>query len=134
RWRPEPLAALASKIRHTMPVNAQGTITAPQAADLVAHILKASRFPAGGRELAADEPALGGIGWPPGPAQQTAGAPASSKAYPPLGNMAQLMRAIFFPSSNLIFTVQTRDPGAPAAPAADGRAAAGGFSFVEWGA
>ena len=30
--------------------------------------------------------------------------------------MAQLMRGIFFPNSNLIFTVQTRDPGAPAPP------------------
>ena len=31
--------------------------------------------------------------------------------------MAQLMRGVFFPNSNLIFTVQTRDPAAPAPPA-----------------
>jgi hypothetical protein len=47
--------------------------------------------------------------------------------------MAQLMRGIFFPNSNLIFTVQTRDPGAKVEPAAGGPQA-GGFSFVEWGA
>jgi hypothetical protein len=46
--------------------------------------------------------------------------------------MAQLMRGIFFPNSNLIFTVQTRDPGAPAKPTADNPNA--GFSFVDWGA
>ena len=58
------------------------------------------------------------------------------RAFPPLGNMAQLMRGIFFPNSNLIFTVQTRDPGAPA-PKPDPAAAGGqtgGFSFVDWGA
>jgi hypothetical protein len=46
--------------------------------------------------------------------------------------MAQLMRGIFFPNSNLIFTVQTRDPGAPVKPTPDNPNA--GFSFVDWGA
>ena len=46
--------------------------------------------------------------------------------------MAQLMRGIFFPNSNLIFTVQTRDPGAPAPPPSANQT--GGFSFVDWGA
>jgi hypothetical protein len=43
---------------------------------------------------------------------------AEAAAYPPVGTVAQLMRGIFFPNSNLIFTVQQRDPGAPPAPAA----------------
>jgi hypothetical protein len=47
--------------------------------------------------------------------------------------MAQLMRGIFFPNSNLIFTVQTRDPDAPAPPPAPG-AQTSGFSWVDWGA
>ena len=31
---------------------------------------------------------------------------------PPVGTMAQIMRAIYFPNANLIFDVQMRDPGA----------------------
>jgi hypothetical protein len=62
-----------------------------------------------------------------------AAAPATGRVFPPLGNMAQLMRGIFFPNSNLIFTVQTRDPGAKPEPAAGGGQTSG-FSFVEWGA
>jgi hypothetical protein len=62
-------------------------------------------------------------------------APPSPAAAPhptPVGNAAQLMRGIFFPNSNLIFTVQTRDPAEPPKPAgAD--AQAGGFSFAAWG-
>jgi hypothetical protein len=68
-----------------------------------------------------------------GPAAQT---PAAAQAveFPPLSNMAQLMRAVYFTNSNLIFTVQTRDPGAPAKPAAADASTAAGFSFVDWGA
>ena len=66
---------------------------------------------------------------------QAAPSAAPSRVFPPLGNMAQLMRGIFFPNSNLIFTVQTHDPGAPArapAPSIGGQTA--GFSWVDWGA
>lgn len=31
----------------------------------------------------------------------------------PVGNLAQVMRGIFFPNANLLFDVQARDPGAP---------------------
>ena len=66
-------------------------------------------------------------------AQRGAGpaAPAPSRTYPPTGNLAQLMRGIFFPNSNLIFSVQQRDPGAPATPAPNspGNTA----SVFEWG-
>ena len=135
RWRQEPLSALAGKIRHTMPVNAQGTLTAAQTADLVAHILKTGGFPAGRTELAADDSTSSLIAWSAVPVEPSAGASAGSRSYPPLGNMAQLMRGIFFPNSNLIFTVQTRDPGAAATPPAAGsQAGSAGFSFVEWGA
>jgi mono/diheme cytochrome c family protein len=131
-WHTQPLSDLASKIRHTMPAGAAGTLTPQQSSDLVAHILKAGNFPASKTELPSDEEALSRIGWPAG---LVAAAPASTspgRSYPPLGNMAQLMRGIFFPNSNLIFTVQTRDPGAKPEPAAGGQT--GGFSFVEWGA
>ena len=52
----------------------------------------------------------------------------------PVGNAAQLMRGIFFPNSNLIFTVQTHDPAAPPKPAAADTQTSDGFSFAQWGA
>lgn len=49
-------------------------------------------------------------------ASQTPPRRAAAKATPaPVGTMAQIMRGIYFPSSNLIFDVQQRDPGAPIA-------------------
>ena len=134
RWSAQPLSALADKIRNTMPPGTTGTLTREQAVDLVAHVLKSGGFPAGRAELAASDDALGRIGWPrgaaaPAPAQASSGA--AAKVYPPLGNMAQLMRGIFFPNSNLIFAVQTHDPGAPA-PKRQADATAG-FSWVDWG-
>jgi hypothetical protein len=38
----------------------------------------------------------------------------------PTGTLAQLMRGVFFPNSNLIFDVQSRDPEAPPEVAEDG--------------
>ena len=129
-WHTQPLADLAGKIRNTMPADATGTLTPQQSVDLVAFILKAGGFPAGKTDLSANDAVLGTITWPSG--LVAAAASASARAYPPLGNMAQLMRGIFFPNSNLIFTVQTRDPGAPAPPPSANQTA--GFSFVDWGA
>ena len=129
-WHTQPLSDLAGKIRNTMPAGATGTLTPQQSVDLVAFILKSGGFPAGKTDLAADEATLGKITWPAG--LVAAVSPGQARVYPPLGNMAQLMRGIFFPNSNLIFTVQTRDPGAPAKPTADNPNA--GFSFVDWGA
>jgi len=129
-WHTQPLSDLAGKIRNTMPAGATGTLTPQQSVDLVAFILKSGGFPAGKTDLAADEATLGKITWPAGLVATVS--PGQARVYPPLGNMAQLMRGIFFPNSNLIFTVQTRDPGAPAKPTADNPNA--GFSFVDWGA
>jgi mono/diheme cytochrome c family protein len=134
RWNREPLSELASKIRNTMPADAPRALTPQQSADLVAHILKTSGFPASGLELASDDAALSRITWPGVAANSGAAAsPVAGRVYPPLGNMAQLMRGIFFPSSNLIFTVQTHDPGAPAPPPSTNDQSRG-FSFVDWGA
>jgi mono/diheme cytochrome c family protein len=131
-WRTQPLAALASKVRNTMPLDAPGTLTAAQTADVLAHMLKTGGFPAGRTELASTEDALKQITWPAGaPATAAVATTAQGKVYPPLGNMAQLMRGVFFPNSNLIFTVQTHDPGAPAPKKAPTDA---GFSWVDWGA
>jgi mono/diheme cytochrome c family protein len=135
-WQPQPLSDLASKIRNTMPAGAPGQLTPQQTSDIVAHLLKAGGFPAGATELAVTDETLRGIGWPQRAASaQAAAAPGGGKVYPPIGNMAQLMRGIFFPNSNLIFTVQTHDPAAkPTPPPATGGSKPGGFSWVDWGA
>lgn len=131
-WHTQPLADLVSKIRNTMPAGATGTLTPPQSTDLVAFILKTGGFPASKTELSSDEAVLRTITWPAGLVAAAASS-AQWRVYPPLGNMAQLMRGIFFPNSNLIFTVQTRDPGAPAPPPSNTNQTSG-FSFVDWGA
>ncbi len=63
----------------------------------------------------------------------TAGLPAPE----PMGNLAQVMRGILFPNSNILFDVQSSDPGAPPPEAAGGGATArfsgiyGGWQRVE---
>jgi mono/diheme cytochrome c family protein len=127
----EPLSGLLAKIRNTMPLDAPGSLTPPQTLDIVAAILKSNGFPAGRADLA--DATTGSIGWPKASNARPAAAAQTARAYPPVGNVAQLMRGVFFPNSNMIFTVQTHDPGAPVPkPSAD--AQANGFSWVDWGA
>jgi mono/diheme cytochrome c family protein len=133
RWSAQPLSDLANKIRNTMPAGSPGSLTPQQSTDVLAHILKSGGFPAGKTDLASDEAALSRIGWPKAAVTTAPASAAPGRAYPPLGNMAQLMRGIFFPNANLIFTVQTHDPAEKPQPAAGG-GQTGGFSFVEWGA
>jgi mono/diheme cytochrome c family protein len=134
-WRSEPLSALVDKIHNTMPADAPGELTPQQSVDLVAFILKSGGFPSGTTELAAANTAAASIRWPAAPAAASTrpAVAAAAKTYPPVGTVAQLMRGIFFPNSNLIFTVQTHDPGEPAPPAS-ADAQAKGFSWVDWGA
>ena len=61
-------------------------------------------------------------------ATATAQAPPSG---PPDANLAQLMRAVLFPNSNIIFNVQSQDPAAPKPAYVPEQ---GGFSWVDWGA
>ena len=53
-WRGRPLGELFEFIRETMPQDAPGTLTPPQAADLVAHILSGNRLAAGETPLPDD--------------------------------------------------------------------------------
>ena len=133
KWRTEPLSALFIKTRYTMPPAAPGQLTSEQAVDLVAHVLRSNGFPAGKAELTAAD-ATSDIGWPAPRGSDTvrAGSAAPPRTYPPVGTLAQLMRSVFFPNSNLIFTVQTRDPAAPVPPPAP-TAQGAGFSVFEWG-
>jgi mono/diheme cytochrome c family protein len=128
KWRMEPLSALFIKIRYTMPPQtaAPTALTPEQAVDLVAHVLKSNAFPAGKTDLPAPEMETSAIRWPAGPGAQ------APRTYPPAGTLAQLMRSVFFPNSNLIFTVQTRDPGAPVPPPPP-TAQGVGTSVFEWG-
>ena len=131
RWQADPLSALFTKISKTMPADAPGDLTSQQAADVLAYVLKTGGFPAGRAELAATTEATSRIGWPVQPAAPQA--PATVRAYPPVGTVAQLMRGIFFPNANLIFTVQTHDPGEKPSPQSTD-AQANGFSWATWGA
>ncbi len=53
-WTGRPVAALFDTIHKTMPADQPGTLTTQQAADLIAFLLRANRFPAGKTELPAD--------------------------------------------------------------------------------
>jgi mono/diheme cytochrome c family protein len=130
-WDKRPLIDLVDKIEKTMPATSPGSLSRGQATDLVAHLLKSSALPAGTAELNGDamlrQITLVGPAAPGAPATSEA-AIASAK---PLGNMAQVMRGILFPSSNLLFQVQTYDPAAPKTGYEPGTAS---FSWVDWGA
>jgi mono/diheme cytochrome c family protein len=121
KWRQEPLSALFIKIRYTMPPNADDAakLTPEQGADLVAHILKANRFPAGKADFAAADAATSSITWPSAPAAGEQ-PPNVVARYPPTGSVNQLMRGIFFHTANLIFAVQEVDPTElPGQPSSD---------------
>ena len=136
-WSGQRLSDLVNKIKNTMPESDPGKLTRQQSVDLVAHILKVGRFPAGQADLAMDEAALQRITMPTPQTSSTAKsgpmAVSHTPTFPPAGNMAQLMRGILFPSSNLIFNVQTHNPD-ELKTAATGTGAGGGFSWVDWGA
>jgi mono/diheme cytochrome c family protein len=135
-WGTQPLSDLANKIRNTMPQDKPATLTAQQSADIVAYLLQAGKFPAGRAELGADEAALKQITFltapAPGATPQTARSAPQGLSFPPSANLAQLMRGMLFPTSNLIFNVQTNDPSAR--KKSDLQSGTSGFSWVDWGA
>ena len=130
-WNKQPLSELFGKIKNTMPQDAPGKLTAQQTSDILAYMLQTAKFPSGRTELRPDEAALEQIGWPAGTAPAKTAAAATSVAFPPAGNLAQVMRGILFPSSNIIFTVQTHDP-AEKRTATDVNSD-GGFNWSIWG-
>jgi S-disulfanyl-L-cysteine oxidoreductase SoxD len=132
KFRMEPLSALFIQIRYAMPPvpvapaqagsAAAGSgpagggnvaaapasppqLTDEQGADLVAHLLKSNGFPAGQADFPAADAVNSQIGWPAGRGVGAGSAPASTW-YAPTGNLAQLMRGVFFHNSNLIFSIQ----------------------------
>jgi len=132
-WDKQPLSALFNKIRRTMPQDAPGKLTGEQVADVVAYILQAGKFPTAQTPLSADETVLNLIAWGTGsgvPVKPTA-VGASIPTLQATGNMAQLMRGLLFPTSNLIFNVQNTDPGGQKVGWEPTKSA---FSWVDWGA
>lgn len=130
-WDRRPLAELVDKIEHTMPATKPGTLSRAQATDLAAYLLQTNAFKAGAADLAPNDSLKQIAIVAPRGAPATTASPAASATRPP-GNMAQVMRGILFPSSNLLFNVQNQDPGeqkpgwSPGGPTA--------FSWVDWGA
>jgi mono/diheme cytochrome c family protein len=107
KFRMEPLSALFIQIRYAMPPGAADSarLTDDESADLVAHILKNNGFPSGKTDFAAAGAVSSQIAWPAGRGVGAGSAPASTW-YAPTGNLAQLMRGVFFHNSNLIFSIQ----------------------------
>ena len=91
-----------------MPQDNPGKLTASEAMDLAAFIQQAG--PAAGNVATATVP---------------------TTAFPPAGNLSQLMRGIMFPNSNILFTVQTHDPGEK--KKAGDATYNGGFNWAMWG-
>jgi len=124
-----PLVTLVDKIHKTMPFNLPGSLSRQQSIDLAAYILQTGKFPAGQAEL--NDAQLVQIAMP----TVRAAAPAATAAAgggslpPPEGNLAELMRAIAFPNSNIIFNLQIKDPGKE--PKKD--LAAQPFDYAQWG-
>src|SRR5262249_15089522 len=68
-------------------------------------------------------------------AQAPAPAKSAARTAPrPAGTLAQVMRGMFFPNSNLIFDVQQNDPGAPKKPTEGGGSATStyGNAYSGW--
>ena len=132
-WSARPLATLVDKIQKTMPFNLPGSLSRQQSTDLAAYMLQAGKFPAGQAELS--DATAAQIVLPT--TARTASASASSAAVasggialpPPEGNLAELMRAIAFPNSNIIFNLQIKDPGAQPKK----NLTSSSFDYAEWG-
>ena len=111
-WKNQPLSAVYGKVHRTMPLESPGTLMPAQSAALVAYILQANKFPAGRAELPSDEAALKLIALAPVGASAAPRNATATVSFPPVGTLNQVMRGILFPSSNVLFDVQTQDPGA----------------------
>jgi mono/diheme cytochrome c family protein len=128
-WSARPLTTLVDKIQKTMPFSLAGSLSRQQSTDLTAYILQAGKFPAGQSEL--NDAALAQVVFPTArtaPAQAV-GVSGTASLAPPEGNLAELMRAIAFPNSNIIFNVQLRDPGTQTKK----ELATSPFDYVVWG-
>ena len=110
-WKGRTLSDLYSKVHVTMPLDKPGALTPTQSAGLVAYILQGNDFPAGSADLPADEATLKLIALGPAGDPAPTRAAAATLSFPAVGTLNQVMRGILFPSSNVLFDVQTQNPG-----------------------
>lgn len=123
-----PLVTLVDKIQKTMPFNLPGSLSRQQSIDLAAYMLQFGKFPAGQADLA--DAQLIQIAFPTTRAAAAAGVAAGVGSLPPAeGNLAEFMRAIAFPNSNILFNLQIKDPGKE--PKKD--LASQPFDYAQWG-
>ena len=129
-WSARPLASLVDSIQKTMPFNVPGSLSRPQSTDLAAYVLQGGKFPAGQVELS--DATLAQITFPTARSSSVpvAASYVGASLPPPEGNLAQLMRAIAFPNSNIIFNLQLKDPGNQQKRK---EPASVPFDYVEWG-
>ena len=114
-WNNQPVSDLFDKIHNTMPLDNPGTLTNPEVADVVAYILQTNKLPAGTAELTPTNTARISLSSTTArPPQRRAGAPRclSPGRQPEPGDEGHPV-----PSSNILFDVQTQDPGARKAAA-----------------
>ena len=123
-WSARSLNDLVDKIEKTMPPQAPGSVSRQQAVDLVAHVLRAGKFPSGQTDLSLAT--LGQIAFP-GASAASAASSTGASTFAVAGNLAQLMRGVTFPNANILFNVQVKDPAKekPAMPIP--------FDYVVWG-
>jgi mono/diheme cytochrome c family protein len=125
-WSSRPLVDLVDKIQKTMPLQMPQSLSRQQSIDLTAYLLQTGRFPAAPAPLRDDM--LSQVALPAGRSLPTT-AVATGPAFAPAASLAQLMRAVAFPNSNVIFNVQIKDPGAATRP----QPGAAPFDYVAWG-
>ncbi len=127
-WSARSLADLVDKTQKTMPFSLPGSLSRQQSTDLAAYILQVGKFPAGQAEPG--DAMLAQITFP---TTRAAASPATTSGGatlpPPEGNLAELMRGIDFPNSNIIFNLQLKDPTTQPKK----QPAASPFDYVEWG-
>ena len=131
-WSAQPLLELANKIRKTMPRDETERLTEQETADLLSYILQLGKFPSGATELGGGEAALKQVNFPAPASPSPAAAAAQIPSLPAAGNVAQVMRGILFPSANIVFTVQSYDPGVKK-PVMDASPSDAGFDWFAWG-
>jgi cytochrome c len=107
-WSGRPLLDLVDKIHKTMPFEAPGSLSRQQSTDLAAHILKAGAYPAGQTDLA--EGVLTRVTFPTVDRPSQTSTSSAVGLPPPLGNLSELMRAIAFYNSNIVFNLQVKSP------------------------
>ena len=126
-WSALPVVELVDKIHNTMPLQAAAPLSRRR-------VHRPHRLHPRGRRAFRPErrswptprwPTSRSPRWRPLPRPPAAG----TSPVAPIANLAQLMRAIAFPASNIVFNTQIKDPGADVPEPTGTRP----FDFVEWG-